>query len=91
MSQPADKPRPPKYLENSLLVVASVVPLAVLSYQLPRWAGGLDPTYIRPHALAHSSFPALLKLAAIHPVVWICVLAAIFIRICWNYGWKLER
>jgi hypothetical protein len=32
-----------------------------------------------------------LHMAAVHPLIWIAVTIAIFIRICWHYGWKLTK
>jgi hypothetical protein len=83
--------RQPKFVENSLLVVAAMVAHAPLYYQLPRWANGLDPTFVAPARMQLSNFPIVLHLATIHPLVWIIILGIIFIRICQNYGWKLRR
>ena len=80
-----------KFGQNSLLVFLGILGLSVLSYQLPRWANGLDPTFVHPKSLAQSSLPFLLKLATIHPLVWIALVVASFARICSNYGWKLRR
>jgi hypothetical protein len=87
----SEQARPPKFVENSLLVTAAMVAHAPLYYQFPRWANGLDPTFVAPASIQHSPFPLVLHLAAIHPLVWMIVIVAIFIRICHNYGWKLDR
>jgi len=83
--------RHPKFLENTLLLVAGVIAQAPLHYQIPRWASGLDPTFVHPNWRAHSSFPFVLDMATVHPLFWIALTTAIFIRICANYGWKLQR
>lgn len=66
-----------------------VLALAVLEYQLPRWAQGLDPTFVHPKWLERSSFPILLKFAAIHPGIWIGLVIVAFARICQN--WRLKK
>jgi hypothetical protein len=83
--------RPPKYLENALLVVAFLLAHAPLWYQLPRWAQGLDPTFVHPLWIERSPFPLVLYMAKVHPVVWMVIMVAIFIRVFRNYGWRLER
>ena len=85
------KPRPPKFLENSLLVAAAMLAQAPLWYQLPRWTKGLDPTFVHPSWIERSPFPVVLYMAEVHPVIWMAIMVVIFIRICRNYGWRLER
>ena len=91
MSILAEQTRRPKFLENSLLVITGLLAHAPLYYQLPRWANGLDPTFVHPRWLEQSPYPLLLHMAAVQPLVWIAIIFAIFIRICRNYGWRLER
>ena len=83
--------RRPKYLENSLLVAAAMLAQAPLWYQLPRWTKGLDPTFVHPSWIDRSPFPLVLYMAEVHPVIWMAVMDVVFIRICRNYGWRLER
>jgi hypothetical protein len=83
--------RKPKYLENSLLVVAGLLAHAPLWYQLPRWTKGLDPTFVHPSWIARSPFPLVLYMAEIHPVIWMAIMVIVFIRICRNYGWRLQQ
>lgn len=83
--------RKPRYLENSLLVAAGLLAHAPLCYQLPRWANGLDPTFVHPSWIAQSPFPLVLYMAQIHPVLWMGIMVIVFIRICRNYRWRLER
>ena len=90
MSTQHEESRPPKFLENSLLVVAGLLAHMPLYYQLPRWANGLDPTFVHPSWIERSSFPFVLHMAAVHPLIWIAVTIAVFIRLCRNYGWRLE-
>ncbi|HSU56608.1 MAG TPA: hypothetical protein VLT36_21290 [Candidatus Dormibacteraeota bacterium] len=82
---------PPKFLENSLLIVAFLLAHAPLWYQLPRWVQGLDPTFVHPAWIERSPFPIFLYMAKVHPVIWIVITTAICIRAFRNYGWKLER
>src|SRR5204862_5144788 len=91
MTTSPEQTRQPKFFENSLLLVAGLLAHTPLYYQLPRWANGLDPTFVHPRWMAHSSFPLVLRMATIHPLIWICVTVLIFIRICRNYGWSLKR
>ena len=91
MSTSPEQTRRPKFLENSVLVVAGLLAHAPLYYQLPRWANGLDPTFVHRSLMARSSFPFVLHMAGVHPLVWIAVTIAILIRICRNYGWRLQR
>jgi hypothetical protein len=72
-------------------VLAGLFAHAPLYYQLPRWANGLDPTFVHPTWLDHSSFPFVLYMARVHPIIWILLVVLVFVRICWNYGWRLER
>ena len=67
------KSRPPKFLENSLLVVAGLLAHAPLHYQLPRWANGLEPTFVHPRWIEQSPFPFFFHMAAVHPAVWIAL------------------
>jgi len=85
------KPRPPKFVENSLLVVAFLVAHAPLWYQLPRWTQGLDPTFVHRSWIERSPFPIVLYMAKVHPVIWITIMVAICIRAFRNYGWRMER
>jgi hypothetical protein len=91
MSTSPEQTRRPKFLENSLLVVAGLLAHMPLYYQLPRWANGLEPTFVHPRWIEQSPFPLFLHMAAVHPLVWIALTVLIFIRICRNYGWRLER
>jgi hypothetical protein len=91
MSTSPEQIRRPKFLENSILVIAGLLAQAPLCYQLPRWANGLDPTFVHPNWIAHSTFPLVLHMAAVHPLVWIAITVAIFGRICRNYGWNLGK
>jgi len=91
MSTQHEESRPPKFLENALLVVAGLLAHAPLWYQLPRWANGLGPTFVHKSWIERSSFPLFFYMAEVHPLVWIAVTVAIFTRICRNYGWSLER
>jgi hypothetical protein len=72
-------------------VILGLVAHAPLYYQLPRWVNGLNPTFVHPKWMAESSFPILLLMARIHPLVWISIMTLCFIRLCHNFGWKLER
>jgi hypothetical protein len=83
--------RRPKYLENSLLVAAGMLAHAPLWYQLPRMTQGLDPTFVHPLRIERSPFPLLLYMAEIHPYIWMAIMVIVFIRLCRNYGWRLER
>ncbi len=83
--------RSPKFLENSLLLVAGLLAQAPLWYQLPRWAQGLEPTFVHPKWMERSPFPLVLHMAQVHPLIWIAITVLIFIRICHNYGWRLEK
>jgi hypothetical protein len=91
MSEKQEHRRRPKFLENSLLVIAGLFAHAPLYYQLPRWANGLDPTFVHHTWIERSSFPIVLYMAKVHPIVWILLTVFIFIRICRNYGWRLEK
>jgi len=91
MSTQHEESRPPKLLENSLLVVAGLLAHAPLYYQLPRWRDGLDPTFVHPRWIEQSTFPFFFHMAAVHPLVWISLTVIIFIRICWNYRWRLSK
>ena len=91
MNTQSEESRPPKFLENSLLVVAGLIAHAPLYYQLPRWAKGLDPTFVHPRWIEQSPFPFFFHMAAVHPFVWIALTVIIFIRACRNYGWRLSR
>ena len=91
MSTEHETIRPPKFLENSLLVVAGLLALTPLYYQLPRWRDGLDPTFVHARMFERSSFPLFLHMAEAHPLIWIALTVIVFIRICRNYGWKLQK
>lgn len=91
MSTEHETHRPPKFLENSLLVFIGLLALAPLYYQLPRWRDGLDPTFVHPRLFEQSPFPLFLHIAAVHPLIWIALAVIVFIRLCRNYGWKLEK
>ncbi len=83
--------RPYKFRENALLVAVGLLAHAPLWYQLPRWAQGLDPTFVHPMRIERSPFPLLLYMAEVHPVIWMAVMVVVFIRLCRNYGWRLEK
>ena len=72
-------------------MVAGLLAHTPLYYQIPRWANGLDPTFVHPSWIERSGFPLVLHMAAVHPLFWIAVTIAIFIRLCRNYGWRLQR
>ena len=91
MSIQHEERRPPKFLENSLLAVAGLLAHVPLYYQLPRWAKGLDPTFVHPRWIEQSSFPLFFHMTAVHPLVWVALTVVIFIRVCRNYGWRLSR
>ncbi len=91
MTTPSETSKPRKTFENWLLVIIGLVAQAPLYYQIPRWADGLDPTFVHPKWMAQSSFPIVLHMAAIHPIVWICIMILCFVRLCYNFRWKLER
>jgi hypothetical protein len=82
---------PHKVVENWLLVIVGLAAHAPLYYQLPRWANGLDPTFVHPGWMAKSGFPIVLHMSAIHPVIWISIMLLCFIRLWHNFGWKLEQ
>jgi len=83
--------RRPKFIENSLLVLAGLIAHMPLYYQLPRWRDGLDPLFAHPHRIAQSPVPLIFHLVAVHPVIWIALVVLIFLRICQNYGWRLSK
>ncbi|HLH57346.1 MAG TPA: hypothetical protein VKY92_27455 [Verrucomicrobiae bacterium] len=85
-----DSPKP-KYLENSFLVVVGMLAHAPLWYQLPRSAEGLDPSFVHPNWIEHSPFPYLFWMVKVPSWIWMLIMALVFIRICRNYGWRLER
>jgi hypothetical protein len=94
MSTPPEPESPaqrPRIVENCLLVLAALIAHAPLYYQLPRWANGLDPTFVHPTWIDGSSFPVVLYMARIHPIIWILLIILAFVRICWNFKWKLEK
>jgi hypothetical protein len=82
---------PPRFIENSLLFASGILVHAPLHYQVPRWLSGLDPTFVHQKMFAISSFPFVLQMAQIHPIVWLSLTSLIFWKICRNYGWRLER
>jgi hypothetical protein len=63
-------------VENSLLVAAGLLAQGPLYYQLPRYAHGLDPTFVHPNWINTSAFPLFLYMAKIHPIVWITIVGA---------------
>ncbi len=81
---------PPKFAENSFLVVAGLLAIAPLCYQLPRLGHGLDPTFVHPDWIERSSFPWIFHMATLPPLFWTTLAVLAFIRICRNYGWKLD-
>src|SRR6185369_10006917 len=84
---PNEEMRPPKFVEDFLLIVAGMLAHAPLYYQLSRWANGLDPTFVHPKWIEASPFPFFFHMAKLHPLIWIVLTIVIFIRLCWNYGW----
>ena len=92
MTDTADQEtRAPKYVENSVLVLVGIAAVAVLYYQIPRWTIGLDPTFVHPSWIEQSPFPLFYHMAAVQPLVWVGVLALVFVRIFQNYGWRVSR
>jgi len=91
MNHSPEPPKPPNLLVNSILIVVGLMAHMPLYYQLPRWANGLDPTFVHPQRFAESPFPAGLYLATVHPVIWMTLIALIFIRLCRSYGWRFSR
>jgi hypothetical protein len=91
MTAPIESSRPSKTFENWLLLLVGLLAHMPLYYQLPRWGNGLDPTFVHPNWIAQSKLPIFLYMAEIHPIVWICITILCFVRICHNFGWKLER
>ena len=92
MSSTADhESRPPKYAENSALVLIGIASLAALYYQVPRWHIGLDPTFVHPSWIEQSPFPLFYYMAAVHPLAWAGILALVIVRIFSNYGWRVSR
>ncbi len=91
MKEDEADPQPPKILINFLLWLVSMVAIAPLCYQLPRWGRGLDPMFVHPSWIEKSSFPFVYYLAAgFHPVAWILIAVISFAMICHNYGWSLK-
>jgi hypothetical protein len=91
MNKSIEETRPPKFLENLLLLLAGLLAHLPLYYQLPRWGYGLDPTFVHPKWVGHSISPWAAHMVAVHPFVWICLTVLALVRLCHNYGWKLER
>lgn len=81
----------PKFFENCLLVLIGLLAHAPLHYQLPRLANGLDSTFVHPLRIEQSPFPCIMQLAKLHPFWWMLLIVFVFIRICRNYGWRLQR
>jgi hypothetical protein len=81
----------PRYLGNSLLVIVGMLAQAPLWYQLPRSALGLDPSFVHPRWIEHSAFPYLFWMVKVPSWFWMLVMALAFVRLCRNYGWRLER
>ena len=91
MTAQLEQSKPSKSFENCILLILGLAAHMPLFYQLPRWANGLNPTFVHPKWMADSPFPLVLHMAAIHPLLWISIMALSFIRLCHNFGWKLER
>ena len=92
MSDESNQKSPePRYFENSALVLVGVLAVAALYYQLPRWAIGLDPMFVHPSWPEQSPLPFVYDLAAVRPLIWVGVLALVFVRIFRNYGWSISR
>jgi hypothetical protein len=91
MSAQHEESRPPRFLENSFLVVAGLIAHVPLIYQVPRWTHGLDPMFVHPRWIEQSPVPFLFRFVAVHPLVWIALIVLIFIQLCRNYGWRLSR
>jgi hypothetical protein len=91
MSPSAELSSPGRIFENWSLAILGVVAHAPLYYQLPRWADGLDPTFVHPKWIAVSPWPIVLRMANIHPIIWISIMVLCFVQLCRNFGWKLER
>ena len=85
------KPRLARIIENAVLLMLAVPPFMILGWQMPRWAQGLDPAFMHPNFLARSAYPSMLRLATIHPVIWMLALLTITVRLCRNYGWSPRR
>ncbi|MEM8559614.1 MAG: hypothetical protein AAGG50_17475 [Bacteroidota bacterium] len=83
--------RAPKYAENAALVILGLCAVATLYYQLPRWALGLDPTFVHPSWIEQSPFPLFYHMAAAPPWVWIVALGLVFACVFQNYGWRVAR
>jgi hypothetical protein len=81
----------PRFAENSLLVIVGMLAQAPLWYQLPRSALGLDPSFVHRRWIEHSPFPYLFWMVRIPSWFWILIMVLAFVRICRNYGWRLER
>jgi hypothetical protein len=90
MSTPRPRNPQPSFRENLLLAAVGLLAHGPLCYQLPRWASGLDPTFVHPNWLEHPELPLPLILLTIHPLLWIGVIVLVFIRLCRNFGWRLE-
>lgn len=90
MSMPSKQPENPRLIENLLLVSLGLLAHMPLYRQLSRWAVGLDPSFVHPTWIPRFSSLAL-RMLAVHPLIWIAVIIAAFMRICHNYGWRLEK
>ena len=77
-----EQTRPPKLLENSFFMAAGLLVRAHFITKCRGWADGLDPTLVYPGTMAQSSFPLVLHMAKIHPMVWMLLTTVIFVRIC---------
>jgi len=86
----SEKISDPKFIENSLLVSVGLLAHMPLYIQLPRWAYGLDPTFVPPSRIPSFS-PFALHMVAIHPLIWIAITIATLVLICRNYGWTLAK
>ena len=80
-----------QFVENLILVIVGMLAHAPLWYQLPRSAEGLDPSFVHPKWIEHSPFPYLFWMVKVPAWIWMLVMGLAFVRICRNYGWKLER
>lgn len=82
---------PARLFENGLLVLLGCLALSVFGYQLRRWAYGLEPDFVHPRWLETSPVPLLLRMATVHPLIWLALIIGSFARICRNYGWRLRK
>ena len=90
MSTLPEQTHPLRLLEDSVLTIVGLLAHMPLYFQLPRWAYGLDPTFVHPSWAPRFSSLGL-HMVAVHPIIWIAIIAAISIRICRNHGWTLAK